>query len=182
VFIFFLFFFAVFLICPVFLFLFMFFSGSSGEKKQALKLRDSVQSNEEFLKSEAEVTRIKDDPNFKARDSIQFQKAEEHFTRGFRDYRNGQYGRAIEGFQAALSFFPSHELARRYYTQSVRKFDQMVQMHMVRGRQYYGKKNYQRCMSEFRAVVIMRKDPRDTVRKEALQLYEECQLRLEEGR
>lgn len=158
------------------------FTGGSSDSKKALKLRDSVQSNEDFFKSEAEVNRIKDNPSFKARDTIQFQKAEEHFTRAFRDYRNGQYSRAIEGFQAALSFFPSHELARRYYTQAVRKFDQMVQMHMVRGRQYYGKKNYRLCMAEFRSVVIMKKDPRDTVRKEALQLYEECRLRLEEGR
>jgi len=158
------------------------FNGNETKKKQEIKLRDSVQSNEDFVKSEAEVQRMRDDPKFKAKDSIQFQKADEHYTRGFRDYTNGQYVRAIEGFQAALSFYPSHELARRYYSLAVRKFDQTVQGHMVRGRQYYGKKNYQKCISEFRSVVIMKKDPRDAVRKEALQLHDECRLRLEEGR
>lgn len=158
------------------------FSGSGKKKKPELKLRDSVQSNEDYVKSEAEVKRMRDDPRFKAKDSIQYQMADQHFTRGFRDYRNGQYGRAMEGFQAALSFYPAHELARKYYGLAARKFDQMVQMHMVLGRRYYGKGNHRLCMSEFRNVIIMKKDPRDAVRKEALQYYEECRLRSEEGR
>lgn len=158
------------------------FSGNEKKKKNDLKLRDSVQSNEDYVKSENEVKRMRDDPKFKAKDSIQYQMAEQHYTRGFRDYRNGQYGRAIEGFQAALSFYPSHELARRYYSLAQRKFDQMAQHHMVEGRRYYGKANYQRCMAEFRHVIIMKKDPRDAIRREAKQLYDECQTRLEEGR
>ena len=158
------------------------FSGGVRKKKAELKLRDSVQSNDDYLKSEAEIKKIKDDPRFKAKESVQWQMAEQHFTRGMRDYRQGQWVRSLEAFQAALSFYPTHELARHYYTRAKNKFDQQVQFHMVQGKRYYGTGSFKYCMDEFRKVVIMKKDLKDLIRKEALQYYNECQLKMEQGK
>lgn len=110
--------------------------------------------------------------------SVQYRSAQEHYIKGFRDYRNGQYARAMQSFSAALSFYPNHELARRYYGLAKRKFDEQVQFHMTQGRRYHGKNNFRLCKASFANVIKMLKDPNSTIYKEAKQYYDECSLRM----
>ena len=80
---------------------------------------------------------------------------------------------------ATLSFYPNHELARKYLIQAQRKFDASVDTNMSLGRKYYQKQNYKMCQASFANVMIMLKDNSKPKYKEAKQLYEECNLRLE---
>lgn len=150
-------------------------SGPTGVKKSD-KIRMDSDILQTMQQSDLNIKEIERRMENKGEQTLQFKTAQEHYIRGFRDYRNGQYARALQSFQASLSFYPSHELARKYYDLSRRKFDEMVQMHMTRGRQYRGKNNWRLCQSSFAAAMVMLKDPNDKKYQEARTLYNECKL------
>lgn len=149
------------------------------KKKSEVKLRDSVTTELNITQATSEFKKTLEDIEKKGKDTIQYRLAQEQYLRGFRDYRQGQYMRAMEGFQAALSFFPNHELARKYYTLAKRKFDEQIQFNMIQGKRYYGVNNFRLCMGFYSNVIKMKKDERDPIRREALQYYRECELKLQ---
>lgn len=152
---------------------------SGRTKKPEVNIRtegDVVRAIEDSMKA---VQELKKQQQTSGQDSIQYQMAQEHYLKGFRDYRQSQYSRAIQSFQAALSFYPTHELARKYFIQAQRKFEEEVDRHMSQGRKYYQRQNYRMCQSSFASVMIMVKDPVKPKYREAKQFYDECSLRLE---
>jgi len=154
------------------------FSQESAKRRSEVKLRDSVTTEAAISESQNEYEKQLQEIEKKGHDTIQFRLAQEQYLRGFRDYRQGQFMRAMEAFQAALSFYPAHELARKYYTLSKRKFDEQVQFNMIQGKRYYGVKNYRLCMGFYSNVIKMKKDERDPIRREALQYYHECEIKM----
>lgn len=158
---------------------FYFLSEEQNKSNKATELRQQYDVSESINQSIEAVKEIESSKQTKGEDTLQFKVAQENYIKGFRDYRQGQYARAMQSFQAALSFYPSHELARKYWTLSKRKFDEKVQLLMIQGRNYYGKNNYRLCKSSFASVMIMMKDPTDLIYKEAKQYYDECSLRFE---
>ena len=152
---------------------------SNSNKKPEIGLRtegDIVRAIEE---STAAVKELKKQQDSSGQNTIQYRSAQEHYVKGFRDYRQRQYARAMQSFQAALSFYPSHELARKYLVQSQRKFEESVDANMSLGRKYYERQNYKLCQSSFANVMIMLKDSTKPKYREAKQFYDECSLRLE---
>ena len=150
-----------------------------GSKKQEVNLRTEGDVARAIEDSANAVKELKKQQETSGQDTIQYKAAQEHYIKGFRDYRQGQYARAMQSFQAALSFYPSHELARKYLIQAQRKFDEMVDLGMSQGRKYYQKQNYKFCQSSFANVMIMVKDSTKPKYKEAKQFYDECSLRAE---
>jgi tetratricopeptide (TPR) repeat protein len=144
-----------------------------------------VRSQFEVTKSiEQSINTIKDIEQKRiqtGQDTLQFQLAQQQYLRGFRDYRQGQYARSIQSFQAALSFFPNHDLSKKYWALAKRKFDEQIQQNMILGKRYLGKNNFRLCKSSFSQVMVMLKDINDPIFKEAKQLYDECHVRLEGG-
>jgi pSer/pThr/pTyr-binding forkhead associated (FHA) protein len=110
---------------------------------------------------------------------LQFQLAQEQYLKGFRDYRQGQYSLAMTAFSAALGLYPTHDLAKKYYYLSKRKFDEKVQVYMIQGKRYYGKNNYRLCRSSYESVMVMIKNESDPIYKEARQFRNECALKME---
>lgn len=159
--------------------LWWFLSSGMGAKKQEVNLRTEGDVARAIEDSANAVRELKKQQQNTGQDSLQYKSAQEHYVKGFRDYRQGQYARAIQSFQAALSFYPSHELARKYLLQSQRKFDEMVNLSMSQGRKYYQKQNFKMCQSAFANVMIMVKDSAKPKYKEAKQFYEECSVRTE---
>lgn len=155
-----------------------FFTQQNIKKKTEIKLRDTVSTEIAINDSEKEYEKIAKEIERKGQDTIQYRLAQEQYLRGFRDYRQGQYVRAMEEFQAALSFYPGHDLARKYYTLAKRKFDEQVQFNMIQGKRYYGVNNYRLCMGYYSNVIKMKKDERDPIRREALQYYNECEIKM----
>lgn len=145
--------------------------------KPAEKIRGTVTVTEDMAKSEDELKAIRESMAKKGVDTPQFRLAEAQFIRGFRDYQNGQYARAMEAFQSARSFYPEHELATHYWTLAKRKQDERVQIYMIQGRRYKGVQNYRLCRSAFATVVKMVKNDRDPTYQEALRFHDECALK-----
>ena len=133
-------------------------SDSSAKKKAEVNIRTEGDVSRAIQESALAVQEIQKKQSATGQDSVQYKAAEEHYIRGFRDYRQGQYARAMQSFQAALSFYPNHELARKYYVQAQRKFEAQIDFAMSQGRKYYQKNNYKMCQSSFASVMIMVKD------------------------
>lgn len=113
-------------------------------------------------------------------DTVQYRRAQENFIRGFRDYQQGQYGRAREAFQVVLNLDPENELAKRYYHLSKIKFDELVKFNMIQGNRYREKKNWRMCQSSYSVVMTMLQNRRDDPTfKEAKQFFEQCSLNSE---
>jgi hypothetical protein len=156
-----------------------FLSDSDQKKKTEVYVRTEGDVARAIEDSANAVREIKKKQEASGQDSIQYRSAQEHYIKGFRDYRSGQYARAIQSFQASLSFYPNHELSRKYLIQSQRKFDALVDHSMSLGRKYYQKQNYKMCQASFANVMVMLKDNSKPKYREARQLFEECNLRLE---
>lgn len=137
---------------------------------------DIVKAVEDSVKM---VQEIQTNQRKTGQDSLQFKAAQENYIKGFRDYRQGQYARAMQSFQAALSLFPNHDLALKYYNRAKTKLQSQIDESMKLGRSYYQKHNYRMCQSSFASAMIMIKDTNDIKYKEARQFYNECGLRLE---
>jgi len=151
----------------------------SNTKKKELNFRSTEQIEQEIQASREEIK------EFEARkeklDNIQFKRAQENYIRGFRDYRQGNYGRARESFQVVLNLDPGNELAKRYYHLAKVKFDELVKFHMLQGNRYREKKNWRMCKASYFNVMTMLNNNQDPVFKEAKQYYDQCSL-AEEGR
>lgn len=156
-----------------------FISDNGAAPKKEVPLRtesDVVRAIEESAQA---VQEIRKKQEAAGQDSLQYKSAQEHYIKGFRDYRQGQYARAMQSFQAALSFYPNHELARKYLLQSQRKFEALIDSNMAQGRKYLQKQNFRMCQSSFASVMMMVKDSTKPKYREAKQLYDECSLYLE---
>lgn len=108
-------------------------------------------------------------------------QSQEQYVKGFRDFRKGQFERSIESFQACLALSPNHPLCTRYLSLSRKKFGELVQYHMVSGRNYRDQNQYRACRAAFRNVMVMVKDPSSAIYNEARSNYEACNS-LVEGR
>lgn len=150
---------------------------SESIRRQVEKLRSGITVNEEMATSDKELEVIREEMRKKGVDTPQFRLAEAQFIKGFREYQQGQYSRAMEAFQSARSFYPEHELATRYFTLARRRFDERVQMHMITGRRYLGAQNYRLCQSSFAAAMMLLKDDTNPTYLEARQFHEECRVK-----
>lgn len=160
--------------------LWLILSPNDVKKKKEITLRTEQQIQAEIdaankLREAAEKTRINTDPRVAQR------QAQENYVKGFRDYRKNKFERALEAFQACLALQPEHILCNRYYRLSQRKFDELIQYHVVLGRKYRDQNQFNSCRSAFRNVMVMVKDSQSPTYKEAKANYEACNA-LVEGR
>lgn len=147
--------------------------------KKPERIRDSVAVTPDLGTSESEVKRIQDER--KHFETPQYKLAQAAYIKGFRDYQQGQYGRAMEAFQSARAFYPQHELALKYWTLSKRRLDEQVQSYMIIGRRYRGTQNYRLCQSSFATVIMLVKDDKNPIYQEARQFHDECRLKVGGG-
>jgi tetratricopeptide (TPR) repeat protein len=112
-------------------------------------------------------------------DTLQAQRAQENFIKGFRDFRQGNYARAREHFQVVLTLDPEHQEARRYLTLSKFKFDELIKRQLQQGRIYFENKNYRLCRASFESALIMlHQNQNDPSYKDAKKFFEACDLAL----
>ena len=158
---------------------FLFGQNSQKNTEDKLKVRSSAEITKDLESSESNMENLQRIRQETGKNSEQYKNAQQNYVKGFRDYRQGQYSRAMQSFQAAISIYPNHVLARKYYKLAQIKFGEQVQFNMMQGRRYRSKGNYRLCKSAFEKVIIMVKDPNDPIFKEAKQLLSECQLQSE---
>lgn len=162
------------------LILFWLFTPSNSKKKaQALRTEQQIQLDIETankLKEASDMAAMKRLDN-----SVTGRQAQENYVRGFRDYKKGQYERALISFQACLALNPEHVLCNRYMRLTQRRFNEMIQYEIVLGRKYRDQNQFQACRAAFRNVMFMVKDANSAAFKEAKANYEACNS-LVEGR
>jgi len=158
-----------------------------GEKKQKKTtiLRDTNQLNAELLKSTQQIEDYVKEKKLMEDGRMErvYESAQSYYIKGFRDYRQGQFSRAILSFQAALSFDPNHVLAKKYLLQSVKKHSEVVQFNLDQAKRYKEKSNYRLCRSAAKQVIVMalRKDQSDPQYKDGKKIFDECDI-LSKGR
>ncbi len=148
-------------------------------KKKELSFRSSEQIEKDMESSREELQEF--EVRKEKLDNVQFQRAQENYIRGFRDYKQGNFGRARESFQVVLNLDPDNELAKRYYQLAKLKFDELVKFHMLQGNRYREKKSWRMCKSSYFHVMTMVSNNQDPIFKEARQYYDQCSL-AQEGR
>ncbi len=150
----------------------------SSKKVEETSLRTEQQIEAEIevakkLQEEAEKKKI-------GANNLPFEEAQGSYVRGFRDYKKGQFGSAMESFQACLSLYPEHVLCTRYLRLSQRRFNELVQYHMILGRKYREQNQYSACAAAFRNVMMMVRDTNSKAYKEARANFDACQAFIEE--
>ncbi|MCB0412275.1 MAG: FHA domain-containing protein [Bdellovibrionales bacterium] len=148
-------------------------------KKEETGLRDSEAMEAEIeaankLREAAMMEKQSGQKNSRA-----YREAQAAYLRGFRDYQQGIYDRAMESFQACLSLVPNHALCQRYSVLSQRKFGELVQQNMVLGREYRDQNQFAACASAFSTVMIKVRDNTSAIYKEAKANYDACKAQLE---
>lgn len=150
----------------------------SSKPKPLLKYEDEISIK---LNSTPEKELVKQREEKKIdRNSAQYQRAQENFIRGMRDYGLGNYARAQEFFQVVLNLDPYNTVAKRHLLLSKVRFEELVQAKLMLGESYYNKHNFDMCLSMYQQVMNMLDDKRsDTKYKLAEKKAKECELAAE---
>ena len=155
--------------------LYLFLSSGSKKKVEEIRFGPSEAIQRELLQADETKRSLEDEK--RKNESLQNRRARENFTKGFRDYMQGQYARAKETFQVVLTLDPNHVEGRRYLTLSKLKFDQQVKNYMQQGRINFENKNYRLCKSHFlNAMTMLNQQTNDPTYQEAKKLYDLCDL------
>lgn len=156
------------------LFFLWIFTAEEGKKKPTIDIRTDQKIEADIeaatkLKEQAEVQAAK-----RLDQSVTSRQAQENYVRGFRDYRKGQYERAITQFQACLALNPEHVLCNRYIRLAQRKFNELIQYEVLLGRKYRDQNQFRSCMAAFKNVMSMVKDANSPIYKEAKANFDAC--------
>ncbi len=143
----------------------------------------ALRNTEEIIKDTEEIRlnleALKEMQNKKEKNTEQFDIAQHHYSKGMRDYRQGNYQRAMASFQAALSFYPQHTLAIRYMQLSRRKLDNHIQFQMTEGRKSRERGQLKNCIAAFRKAQVLILDTKDSRFQEAQKYVDDCSFRLD---
>lgn len=159
----------------------------SGEKKikKSTRLKDTTQLSSELLQNTEYAQQYAKEKHLQEDGRIDrlYESAQSYYIKGFRDYRNGQFTRAITAFQAALSFDPNHVLARKYLHQSIKKQDELMQFNLDQAKRYRDKNNFRLCRASAQNVMVMSPQKGSTEPRylDAKKLFDECDT-LSKGR
>ena len=157
--------------------LLLIFSSHKKDETQEPMLRTDEVVNKEIVSQQNIIESLRQKNLRSGKSTLQFKRAQAGYIKGFRDYKQGQYERAIQYFQECLSIYPSHVLCNRYLRLSQKRFNELVQYHMVVGKKSLDKKHYRACITSFNNVMVMVKDPNDKVYIEAKSNYDICKYK-----
>lgn len=149
--------------------------------EEGLNLRDEEAIQEEIAASEQRKLDIQKLRSETGKNSQNYIQAQSNYLRGAREYREGNFLRAISYYQAALSLYPKHEMAGRYLRVAQRKLQEQIQYTMFEANTYREQGKYKQAASSYKHVMILVRDPNNTTYIEAKSLFDECNLLLKGG-
>lgn len=159
----------------------MIYLGGGAKKKDTLKIRTEQQIQADIAAANKLQESAMNDNAHRFDRSVTSREAQENFVRGFRDYRKGQFERALGSFQTCLALEPTHVLCNHYVRLAQRRFEELIQYNMVLGRQYRDQNQFRACRSAFGNAMAMIKDVSSITYREAKANYDACNA-MEEGR
>jgi hypothetical protein len=101
------------------------------------------------------------------KDTEAFEQAQSAFIKGFRDYREGNFKRAITNLDAARALYPDHPQATRYRLLASQHLDQLVQDTMREARGQVERNQYKLAISNYRKVIVLLDDANNPTFREA---------------
>lgn len=156
-----------------------------GTLKEEVKKPSKIASPEEIntaieavQKRQEELNKPRE--NQTSQDSYNRRSAEKYYTKGFRDFQNKSYTRAIESFQTALAVQPNYIEAKRYLKKAEKRRQDLVDAHMDLGNKFKDKMMYKTCIAEFEKVLQIINRPEDKKYQLAKEQIQECRL-LQQG-
>lgn len=109
--------------------------------------------------------------------------ARQFLVSGMREYRNGQYLKAIEYLASAFQSDPSLDEAAIYHKRAKQNLDKLIDHNFSEGKKYRESNNYRMCKASFQTVLFYIKNNMKHPRYiEAKQYYDECSSLDEIGR
>lgn len=109
--------------------------------------------------------------------------ARQFLVSGMREYRNGQYQKAIEYLASAFQSDPTLEEAAKYHMRAKQNLDKLIDHSFAEGKKYRESSNYRMCKASFQTVLFYIKNNMKHPRYiEAKQYYDECSSLDEVGR
>jgi len=154
------------------------------EKSKKPRLNDrniaseDVIENKETKKNERDKRKklIEEIKNNKKKNNV---LAQSEYVIGFRDFKKGQYARAIIHLTNCLNYQPDHLLCNRYLGLSQKKVDEIIQYQAITGRKFLDQKQYKACTSSFRNIAFLVQNKEDPRYKEAIENEKFCKQMLE---
>jgi len=153
----------------------------SGSEEQAADqpLRDNSMIQKEIEETQKITEGLQNAKFTSGKDTKQYQDARESYLKGFRDYREGNYPRAITSFEAALALYPQHPLAQQYLALSRRKLDETIQAFMQDGNRFMDKGKYRQAVAAYQTVMTLIRDKTNPNYQEAYAKHRQSKAILE---
>lgn len=135
-----------------------FLTGGTKNKKQFKITDDSVIDTEleniESFNNAKQLEIVK-----KGKDTQQYSEAQAFYIKGFREFRENNFARAIQFFETSLTLYPDHPLAKRYLSRSRLKHNEQITSALERGERYFQTQKYSQAANEYRTVILLVGDP-----------------------
>jgi hypothetical protein len=144
--------------------------------RKALGIKDDAAVQEEILRETETNEKRKQEILRTGKNTQQYAEAQAFYLRGFRDFRESNFARAIQNFEAALALYPEHPLAKRYLDRSRLKLNETVTASLERGERAFSLQKYSIAMNEYRTVVLLTGDPSNSSYQLALKRIEAIKL------
>lgn len=157
------------------------FTDNAAKKKEGVKLGNEERALEEVKSIQERAQKMLEQKTRSGRDTEQYQMAQSSYIRGLRDYREGNYKRAINSFDATLALYIDHQLARRYKELARVRLDQQIQAAILEARKQYESHHYKAAISSYRQALPLVDDKNSATFKEATARIREIELILEGG-
>ena len=155
------------------------FSGAQGQKKEGVKLGNEERSLEEVKSIHERAQQLLAKKERDGRNTPTYQMAQSSYVRGLRDYREGNFKRAIAAFDATLALHIDHALARRYKELARLKLDQQIQSAILEARKQYERQHFKQALGSYRQVLPLIDDKNSATFKEATARIREIELIIE---
>ena len=148
----------------------------TGTKKERLITQEDVQNQIEESRERSDLLKESYDKKRKLSQKKYLHRVEKHFISGFRDFQNGQYGRAIDSFGTTIASDQTHDKAKQYSKIARRKKENLIEIHISDGTKYMEKMMYNRCAAEFEKAIILINNTNSKKYQLAKTKLHECRL------
>ena len=157
-----------------------FLLSSPTKKKATQEIRTSENIESDIKSIEEKISAQKAATEYQQ--TVDFKNANIAYIKGFRDYKRGFYGRAVEFFRVCKTLYPKHELCGTYITKATIKQQHIIESNMILGKKYRDKNHFKACLAAFNTVLTLVQNTNHPTYKEAKSNYNYCKLEFESGR
>jgi pSer/pThr/pTyr-binding forkhead associated (FHA) protein len=146
----------------------------SNEPETQLLTQEDVKKQIEESRERTALIKESIGEKSKLNDDDYIYNVEKHFISGFRDYQNGQYGRAIDSFGTTIATDQNHAKAHQYAKTARKKRSDLIDTHLRDGEKYREKMMYNRCAAEFEKAIVLMNEQSTSRHDLAVTQLKEC--------